>query len=264
MRPTERSAPHLGRGSPQPLGKVGIRCPGGKGRCEWRSRGGRNPSWGRESPAFGEDIRNEEEERVLGGKQSLLGGLRVLRKSRGRGTWAREALQRWGGRPEHASPGRPKLPRRAAGLDRGEGCRVPGPLPLQGNCRGLPAPRPSPLPHLPGVVGATGRTPRVLGAEAGGRTAWWRCPRKAQRRGRACSPGARPRPPLPRPARREEPSEITLSQRDGESPWAPQQCSLPPRLPHGAVFGDLSGAQPRGEPPRGSTGTKPCLWGPTV
>ena len=42
----------------------------------------------------------------------------MLRKSRGEEDLGQGGeLQRWGGGPEHASQGRSKLPRRAAGLD---------------------------------------------------------------------------------------------------------------------------------------------------
>lgn len=141
------------------------------------------------------------------------------------------------------------------------GCQAPCPCRLLGVSH---PPRPSPLPHLPGVVGATGRTPRVLGAEAGGRTAWWRCPRKAQRRGRACSPR---RTASARPFRVRRGGRNRVRSRfpsgTGKVPEAPQQCSLPPRLPRRPCLGTFRGPG-RGRPPRGSTGTKPCLWGPTV
>ena len=53
-------------GVPEAPGKSGDSVPWRRGRCEWRSRGGRNPGWGRESAPFGEDIRKEEEERGIG------------------------------------------------------------------------------------------------------------------------------------------------------------------------------------------------------
>ena len=66
MRPTERSALRLGRGPRSRWEKWEFGALEERAVCEWRSRGGRNPSWGRESAAFGEDIRNEEEERGIG------------------------------------------------------------------------------------------------------------------------------------------------------------------------------------------------------
>ena len=142
------------------------------------------------------------------------------------------------------------------------GCQAPCPCRLAGFSH---PPRPSPLPHLPGVAGATGRTARVLGADVGGLMAWWRCPRMAGRGGRACSPR---RTASARPFRVRRGGRNRVRSRfpsgTGKVPEAPQRRPLYlPGCHVDRIWGPLGGPSP-GDHHGAPQGQKPCLRGPTV
>lgn len=162
-----------------------------RGQWEWRSRSRRNPGWGRESAPFGGGGKGYRE-----GNRACWGGLRLLRKSRGDEDLGQGGeLQRWGGRPEHASQGRPKLPGGAAGLDPWRGLRGARP-PTPAGLRGSPVP-PGPRPLLT-YLGSRGlpATPlassgrRLVAGRPGGASGW------QSAEGPPVAPGARP-PPAP-------------------------------------------------------------------
>ncbi|CAI9169986.1 unnamed protein product [Rangifer tarandus platyrhynchus] len=131
-------------------------------------------------------------------------------------------------------------------LTRGEGCGVPGPLPLQA-CGGLRSPQ-ALAPSSP-TWGRGGNRPHRSRPRGGG---WWPDGLVAP----ACSPR---RTAAARPFRVRRGGRNRVRSRfpggTGKVPEAPQRSSLPRRLPRRPRLG-TSGGPGRGRPPRGSTGTK--------
>ena len=149
-------------------------------------------------------------------------------------------------------------------LTRGEGCGVPGPLPMQA-CGVLPSPQ-ALAPSSP-TWGGGGDRPHCSGPRGGcgGLMAWWRCPRMAGRGGRACSPR---RTASARPFRVRRGGRNRVRSRfpsgTGKVPEAPQRHPLYLLGCHvDRIWGPLGGPSP-GDHHGAPQGQKPCLRGPTV